>query len=84
MLYLIHIELTHGIITSDRNEIWVWDLYHSTALVEVVKSLAPSNVKDMAKYRTKNLGYKVYGTWHIHVYLHIAQCISAMRNANSM
>ena len=31
-------------ITSDQTEIWAGDLYHSTALVEVAKSLAPSNV----------------------------------------
>ena len=42
-LYLVHIELAQ-IITSDRNEVWVWDLYHSTALVEAAKSLALSNV----------------------------------------
>ena len=31
-------------ITSDRNEVWAWDLYHSTALVEAAKSLSPLNV----------------------------------------
>ena len=30
---------------SDRNEIWAWDLYHSTALVKAAKSLVLSNVK---------------------------------------
>ena len=25
----------------DRNEVWEWDLYHSTALVEAAKNLAP-------------------------------------------
>ena len=43
-MYLIHIELAHIRICMDRNEIWVRDLYHSTALIEVAKSLALSNV----------------------------------------
>ena len=46
ILYLVHVELAHIRIwiTSDRNEVWSQDLYHSTALVKAAKSLAPSNV----------------------------------------
>ena len=28
---------TYKNITSDRNEVWAWDLHHSTALVEGLK-----------------------------------------------
>ena len=37
---LIHIELAQ----VDRNEVWAWNLYHLTVLVEAAKSLALSNV----------------------------------------
>ena len=45
-LYSVHVELAHIRIwiTSDRNEVWTWDLYHSTALVEAPRNLAPLNV----------------------------------------
>ena len=55
------------------------DVYHSTALIEVVKSLTPSNVK--AHGKVPETSTKVYGTWPI--YPHIAQCISEMCGANS-
>ena len=45
-VYSVHVELANIRISinSDRNEIWAWDLYHSTALVEAAKSLVLSNV----------------------------------------
>ena len=51
VLYSVHVELAHiGIgITFDRNEIWAWDLYHSTALDEAVKNSAPLSAKNAGK-----------------------------------
>ena len=43
-LYLVHLELAHIRITSDRKEVWARDLHHSTAFVEAAKSLVVSNV----------------------------------------
>ena len=47
-LYLVHVELaaTKTLITFDRNKIWGWDLYQSTALVEAAKKII---VKDICK-----------------------------------
>ena len=42
-------------ITSDRTEIWAWDLYHSTALVEVAKSLTLSKVIGYGKVPCQKL-----------------------------
>ena len=36
-------------LTLDRNKIWAQDLYHFTALVEMVKSFAPLNIKGHGK-----------------------------------
>ena len=58
-------------ITLGRNKIWAWDLYHSTALIEVVKSLTPLNVKGSGKVPYQKTSAKVYGAC-------IAQCIGAM------
>ena len=62
-LYLIHVELAHTcVITLDRNEIWAQDLYHSTALVEAAKSLAPSNKHNRTWQGTvPETSAKVYG-----------------------
>ena len=56
-------------ITSDRNEIWAWDF---TALVEVVKSLSLSNIKENSKvpYQKPQLKSVAHG-----VYPRIAQCV---------
>ena len=48
-LYPVHVELTHTYYKNLNNfrqerDMGTRDLYHSTALVEAVKSLAPSNV----------------------------------------
>ena len=56
LLYLVHVELTHIKISSDKNEIWAWDLYHSTALIEVAKSSVPSNIIGHGKVLYQNLG----------------------------
>ena len=53
-LYLIHIELAHTYMYKNLNNFGQeqdmgTDLYHSTALIEVVKSLSPSNVKRHGK-----------------------------------
>ena len=58
-----------------------WDLYHSTALVEVAKSLAPLNIVGHGKvpYLTPRLESMVHA-----VHPCIAQCISEMHSANSM
>ena len=79
-LYLIHVELAH-IKISDRNEIWAWDLHHSTALVEVAKSLAPSNVKGHGEVLYLKPWLKSNGTWRIPEYSSIARCISAIRRS---
>ena len=55
-LYLIHVELAHNNYNNFRQE-WGMGtgllLFYSTHWSG--KSLAPSNVKDLAKYRTRNL-----------------------------
>ena len=63
ILYLVHVNIIIK-ITSDRNKIWAWDLQHSTALIEVVKSLVPS-VKGHAevpyqKPRLKSMASAMY------------------------
>ena len=57
-----------------------WDLYHSTALVELAKSLAPSNIIGHGKvpYQKRQLQSITHA-----VHPHIAHCISAIRGANS-
>ena len=71
--------LSWHILTSDRNEIWARDLYHSTALVEAAKSLALSNITEYGKvlYQKPWLKCMAHG-----VHPHVVQCISAMRGAN--
>ena len=44
----LHVELAHR-ITTDRNEVWAQDLYHSTALVEGAKCSVPLIVKKHCK-----------------------------------
>ena len=68
-LYLVHnVEFWH-IKFGDRNEIWAQDLYHSKALVEAVKSLAPSKYKRTWQSTVpKTSATKVYGAWRIPAY----------------
>ena len=54
-----------NLITLDRNETWARDLYHSTVLVEAVKSLALSNVIGHGKVlyqkpRLKSMAHAVH------------------------
>ena len=44
-----YIELAHKCIkiTSNRNEIWAWELYHSTSLIETVKKFSALKHKRM-------------------------------------
>ena len=72
--------LSCRIKTSDRNEVWAWNLYHSTAFVEAAKSLALSNVIGHGKvpYQKPRLKPMAHA-----VHPRIAQCISAMHSANS-
>ena len=71
-LYLAHTELAQ-VITSDRNKVWAQDLYHSIVLVEVAKSLAPSNVIGHGKvpYQKPWLKFMMHA-----VHPHTAQCIN--------
>ena len=80
-LYSIHIELAHIRIwiTLDRNEIWAQDLYHSTALIESAKNLAPSNVKH-GKVPETSVG--VYGAWRIAQCEVPTQCKQKYRSAH--
>ena len=71
-LYLIHVELAHIKITSDRNE-RAWDLYHLTALVEAAKSLAPLDVIGHGKVPYQKPWLKSMGT----------QCTSVPRRVQS-
>ena len=79
ILHLVHVELAHIKIwiTSDRNEIWARDLYHSTALVEAAKSLALSNVighgeVPYQKPRLKSMAHAVHprSTAYIAMYMY--------------
>ena len=71
-LYLIHIELAHYKNNFRQDEIWAWDLYHSTALFEEVKSLTSSNVKEHGEVPYQKPQQNS-----------MAQCISAMHGTNS-
>ena len=53
----VHVRIKIG-ITLDRNEIWAQGLYHSTALIEAAKSLAPFNVKAHGKVPYQKLQLK--------------------------
>ena len=50
------------------DEIWAWDLYHSRALVEVFKSLAPLNVKGHGKVVCQKTPAKVWCMVHTLMY----------------
>ena len=87
-MFLVHVELTHDIIRiSDRNVIWARDLYHSTALVEAVKSFVPSNVKGCGEVPYQKSWLKSMAQAHDCVYTRVQHSvhniISAMRGANS-
>ena len=60
-IHLVHVELAHIWITSDRNEVWAWDLCHSTTLVEVAKNFVPLNVKGRDKVLYLLLKSMVHG-----------------------
>ena len=62
-LYLVHAELAHIKMLNFRQEQDIaQDLYHSTALVEATKSLAPSNVKihDEVPYQKPQLKFMAH------------------------
>ena len=68
----------------DRNAIWSWDLYHSTALVEAAKSLVLSNVIEhiiIARYCTKTLAKVYQHMLYISAVPRVEKCIRAMRRA---
>ena len=76
-LYLVHIELAHTCmkiwITSNRNEIWAQDLYHSTAVVEAVKRVALLNVIGHGKVPYQKPWLKFMAqTVHLHSTAYIA------------
>ena len=76
----VYVELAHKKlclkiwITLDKNEIWAWDLYHSTALVEAVK---------FSTLKRKGHGKVLYQKHQLKsiVYTCIVQCISEIANS---
>ena len=65
MVHLIytfgHVELAHIRINNFGQEVWAWDLYYSTALVEAAKSLVLSNVIGTWLGTVPQTSAKVYG-----------------------
>ena len=72
----IGIEQWWPVHTSDRNKAWVQDLYHSTAPVKKVKSLANFNVirhgKVLLQYQKPQLEFILHGIYmYMYMYVHV-------------
>ena len=59
-----HIYTYKNLNNIRRNEVWVWDLYHSTALVEVAKKSSTLECTRMWQSTIPETSAKVYGAWH--------------------
>ena len=75
-MYVVHVELAYK--NSDRNEIWVQDLYHSRALIKVTKKHP-----QMWQSTVPKTSAKVYGTWCVSVYRILHCNVQRQLNVNT-